>query len=223
MAKIEFFIFPSGAIFTVAKNIEDYAHANGAGIRMDPDGTRHPGSVCNHALQEILKDNSARRSLGITSADCVQIRAAEAPEFLEYLIDHEIIHKSSLKDGMLDMYSIRAAVSICKILLHRHWFAMPPEDMENFIVTERIHFMPKKLSMLRERPSNSLLIDNVLAVVPDRYKVIDHMTEEEQAAVRKYSAMVRETRENGRQHVKRSHPDLGCYAFSKDVRERRNK
>lgn len=108
--KIFYYVFKNTTV-TLARCIENVGAALGGSIRIDPDGTRHPGSVCNAYLKRIAKDIGHRKSYGYKEGCVLQVDANSlvGKDFIQCLMDQGVLDASSLRNGMLDVYTPEAA------------------------------------------------------------------------------------------------------------------
>lgn len=197
MSKLTYFLFEDDEWYTTARSIDMYARSLGASVRIDPDGSKHPGSVCNGILRDIFKNRVTASSLGLSAYSCVSLIPHKNEAVITFLLKMEYIKKSELRDGTLDLYTRKTAEVICAYLLNDPDFVLPLVDVTPKYVPFKVFVAPKKLSLNKDRP-----VASVFNLMYDT-KVIDTLSPEEQEAVRKYNALVRTTRKQGRKHTTR--------------------
>lgn len=216
-SKLRMFEFASGAKFAIAKDVEDYAASKGWRIKVDGDGHRHPGTVCNEHIRRMLNSNNLRSYFNWHSTD---VSSADIKDIVNYpilsdLIEKEIISYSTVKNGYLDLYNLNAVRMIISCMLQDVEFQIPDED----IVVDKsyelltIHYYPHKWDT-KKLKTHTLFKVNSKKVKPKELKPVDvamksflesNFTEEEQAAIRKYHSLIRETRQNGtRPYIRRN-------------------
>lgn len=210
--KLRVFEFANGCKFALARDVEDYAASRGWRIKVDCDGNRHPGTICNEHIKRIISKNNLRahflwRGTDVASAD---IKDTANYPIISDLIEKEIISYSTIKQGYLDLYSLNAVRMIISCMIQDIEFKVPDED----IVVDKsyellsIHYYPHKWD------NKKLKTHTLFKMKPKELKPIDgamksflesNFTEEEKAAIRKYQRLIRETRQNGtRPYIKRN-------------------
>lgn len=105
-----YYVFKNTTV-TLARFVENAGADLGGSVRLDPDGSRHPGSVCNAYLKRIAKDLGHRKSYGYEEGCVFQVGTdtSVGAEFVQYLMDRGVLDSSSLKNGMLDVYTPKGA------------------------------------------------------------------------------------------------------------------
>lgn len=209
--KLRVFEFASGVKLALAKDIEDYAASKGWKIKVDCNGQRHPGTICNEHIKRILNSNNLRRHFNWHSFDVISVDVKDITNYpvISDLIEREIINYSTLKQGYLDLYKLNAVRIIISCMIQDADFKVPDED----IVIDKsyqllpIHYYSHKWD------SKKIKTHTLFRVKPKELKPLDgatksflesNFTEEEKAAIRKYQRLIRETRQNGtRPYVKR--------------------
>lgn len=202
--KLRVFEFVNGDKFAIAKDVEDYAASKGWRIKVDCEGNRHPGTVCNEHVKRIIGKNDLRRHFNWHSTDVVSVDVKDAVNYpvINDLIEREIINYSTLKQGYLDLYSLNAVRMIIACMTQDVSFEIPEED----IVVDKsyklltIYYYPHKWD------TKKLNTHTLFKVKPKELKSINkatksflesNFTKEEKEAIRKYQRLIRETRENG--------------------------
>lgn len=212
--EIKFWRFADGSYYTIAREIENYAASFGASIRRDPNGTRHPGSVCNGHIKTIKKDQALRKHFNLKPSDCIQLDVNHPGNFtvINDMLEEGIINHSALKGGFLDLYSRRACDAIVCCMLKNIDFQSHDEDVESVSSYAEVDISPtvKRFDKVRDRvdKSKSLLTRNNVKAVAEITEnampsVLSMMSENEQTIVRKYQNLVKTTRENGRPYIKK--------------------
>lgn len=108
--KLIYYVFRNKTV-TLARFVENVGAHLGGSVRLDPDGSRHPGSVCNAYLKRIAKDLGHRKSYGYEEGCVLQVDSSmpTGSRFIQYLMDQGVLDSSSLKGGMLDVYTPKGA------------------------------------------------------------------------------------------------------------------
>lgn len=215
--KLRVFEFASGAKFAIAKDVEDYAASKGWRIKVDCNGQRHPGTICNEHIKRILNSNNLRRHFSWHSLDVVSADVKDIDNYpiISDLIEREIINYSTLKQGYLDLYNLNAVRIIISCMIQDADFQIPDED----IVVDKsykmlsIHGYSHKWDT-KKLKTHTLFKVKPKEVKPRELKPVDvamksflesNFTEEEKTAIRKYQRLIRETRQNGtRPYIKRN-------------------
>ena len=216
-SKLRVFEFVSGAKFALAKDVEDYAASKGWRVKVDCDGHRHPGTICNEHIKRIISKNDLRRHFNWHSTDVV---SADIKDIVNYpilsdLIEKEIISYSTIKNGYLDLYNLNAVRMIISCMIQDVEFQIPDEDIvvDSSYELLTIHYYPHKWDT-KKLKTHTLFKVKPKEVKPRELKPVDvamksflesNFTEEEKAAIRKYQRLIRETRQNGtRPYIKRN-------------------
>lgn len=210
--KLRVFEFTKSVKFALARDVEDYAASKGWRIKVDCNGQRHPGTICNEHIKRMLNNNNLRRYFNWHSTDVISVDVKDIVNYpvINDLIEKEIINYSTLKQGYLDLYNLNAVRMIISCMLQEIEFEVPDED----IVVDKsyelltIHYYPHRWD------TKKLRTHTLFKVKPKELKPIDaatksflesNFTEEEKAAIRKYQRLIRETRQNGtRPYIKRN-------------------
>ena len=211
--KLRVFIFRNGLQYALAKDIEDYAASKGWKIKVDCNGQRHPGTICNEHIKRLMKSNNLRRHFNWNSDDVSSIHTKHIENYpiINDLIEREIINYSNIKNGYLDVYSLNAVRIIISCMIQDIEFNVPDTD----IVVDTSYkdllpeFEPHKWDTNK---LNTKVLFKLSPKVADEIKLKpmqsfleSNFTEEEKKAIRKYQRLIRETRENGtRPHIKRN-------------------
>lgn len=210
--KLRVFEFVSGAKFAIAKDVEDYAASKGWRIKVDCDGNRHPGTICNQHIKRIISRNDLRRHFSWRGTDVSSVDVKDIVNYpiINDLIQKEIINYSTLKQGYLDLYSLNAVRMIISSMLQDVSFQIPEED----IVVDKSYELLTLRYHAHKWDTKKLKTHTLFNVKPKEMKPLDramksflesNFTEEEKAAIRKYQKLIRETRQNGtRPYIKRN-------------------
>lgn len=157
--RIMFFRFKDGKEFTLASNVEKYAVSFGAKERIDANGTKHPGSVCNGHLKTILRSNANRRILNLKTDDYCSIDMNDSPDnskFINWLIKRGYVTRAAIKNDRVDLYTKNAVRVICCYMLKDKDFEVNPEHIAYMDIAGVLQTSQKELQKVRLRPSNSL-------------------------------------------------------------------
>lgn len=212
--EIKFWRFADGSYYTTALEIENYGASFGASIRRDPNGTRHPGSVVNGHIKAIKKDQALRRRFNLSTADCIQLDVNHAGNFtvINDMLSENLINHSSLKGGLLDLYSRKTCDAVVCMMLKTIDFQTDTDDIVLVLSYSEVDISPtvKRFDKVRQRvdESQSLLSRKNVQAVSEIAEnampsVLSMMCAEEQSAVRRYQNLVKTTRENGRPYIKK--------------------
>lgn len=214
-SKLRVFVFRNGFRWALAKDIEDYAVSKGWRIKVDCNGQRHPGTICNEHIKRIIKSNNLRRHFQWHSDDVSSMHTKNIENYpiLNDLIDKEIINYSNIKNGYLDVYNMNAVRVIISCMIQDIDFTVPEEDIvedtsyQNLLPDLVAHkWETKKLNTKVLFRINSK-VSELIKPKPMQSFLEANFNEEEKAAIRKYQRLIRETRENGtRPYSKRNNP-----------------
>lgn len=210
--KLRVFIFRNGLQFALAKDIEDYAASKGWRIKVDCNGQRHPGTICNEHIKRMIKNNNLRRHFNWHSNDVSSIHTKHIENYpiINDLIEREIINYSNIKNGYLDVYTLNAVRIIISCMVQDIEFNVPDSDIvvDNSYKDLLPEFEPHKwdTNKLNTKVLFKLSpkVSEQIKLKPMQSFLESNFTEEEKKAIRKYQRLIRETRENGtRPHIKR--------------------
>lgn len=214
--EIKFWSFADGSHYTTALEIENYGASFGASVRRDPNGTRHPGSVCNGHIKTIKKDQALRKHFNLKPSDCIQLDVNDPGNFtvINDMLSEGIINHSALKGGCLDLYSRKACQAVVCCMLKSIDFQTHDEDISLVQSYSGVDINPtvKRFDKVRDRVDKSLIAKRSVEVAAQTIdnampSVLSMMSEAEQVAVRKYQNLVKTTRESGRPYVRKSRAD----------------
>ena len=129
--KLRMYAFGNGAMFALAKDIEDYAALKGWKIKVDCDGNRHPGTICNEHIKRLLKSNNLRRHFNWHTLDVISVPVKNIENYpiIADLIENDIINYSTVKQGYLDLYNLNAVRMIISCMIQDVTFNVPEEDI----------------------------------------------------------------------------------------------
>lgn len=209
--KLRVFEFRNGDKLAVARDIEDYAASKGWKIKVDCNGQRHPGTICNQHIKRMLSSNNLRRHFNWHSLDVVSVEVRSVVNYpvINDLIEKEIINFSTIKHGYLDMYSLNAVRMIISCMIQDIEFQIPDED----IVVDKsyellcVHCNAHKWDSKKLKTHRLFELASKIPGIrtPMKSFLESHFTPEEQAVIRKYHSQIRETRQNGtRPYIKRN-------------------
>lgn len=161
--RIVFFQFRNITV-TLARFIEDAgSYLSKKPVKMDT-GTlaRHPGRECNVYLKKIAKDAGSRISYRY-ERDCVfQVNCEEGmgKTFAEYAMNKGILHSSSIKKGMLDVYTPEGARIIIAAMKEDPNFTIPQDMIEFNYDFSQVELSPcsKTLRKQRDVPKGKTLL-----------------------------------------------------------------
>lgn len=196
--------FTNGVDYTFAAEIENFAVKFGYIPRVDPDGSRHPGRECNQYLRKALQDPAVIKTFQMEGRDYIQVDkniTHNNGKFIQLLLDRGYITPQTLKNGKLDLYSLKAATIIIRMMLGRYCFEIPPQCIqyiENGAVFDHVIYTTKRLDKYANRYTTHKKL--FISYRSPGYKVIEQFTPEEQEIIRRYNRLVKETRAMGRPH-----------------------
>lgn len=209
--KLRIYEFGNGRRFALAKDIEDYAASKGWRIKVDCDGNRHPGTICNEHIRRLLNSNNLRRHFNWHSTDVVSAHANDTVNYpvISDLVEQKIINYSTIKHGYLDLYAENAIRMIISCMIQDINFTIPEEDIvidksyQSVFIKYNAHKWDTK--KLKTKPLFGIKIPSTDSTASMQSFLESNFTEEEKAAIRKYQRLIRETRQNGtRPYIKRS-------------------
>lgn len=211
--KLRVFEFKDGLVFAVAKDIEDYAASRGWRIKVDCNGQRHPGTVCNEHIRRVISHSNLRHHFGWRPEDVVSMHVNESnsgfvnQRIVEDLIQRGVINLSTVRNGYLDLYSLNAVKIIISTMLIDVDFIIPDED----IVVDKsypflnAHFKPHKWVNDKINTKTLFTVNTESEQKPKKSFIESNFTEEEKEVIRRYQRLLRETRQNGtRPYYKRN-------------------
>ena len=201
--KLKVYRFGGGYKFCLAKDIEDYATKHGWRIKVDCNGQRHPGTICNTHIKQIISKNYLRKHFRWDGFDVVSALVKYPQNFsvINDLIGRETINYSTVKPGYLDLYNLNAARMIIAVMTQNAEFDIPDEDIEFDESYSHIYidFQPHRWDT---KKINTYTLFEVKCQSAKKSKSMksfleENFNEEEKAAIRKYERLIRQTRENG--------------------------
>lgn len=210
-SKLKVYEFADGFKFCLAKDIEDYASTQGWRIKVDCEGNRHPGTICNTHIKRIIGKTELRRYFRWNGFDVVSLAVKDTQNFsvISDLVYKEVINYSTVKTGYLDLYNLNAARMIISCMIQDIKFDIPDEDIEIDSCYKNIRINFRAHQWDAKRKNTHTLFDVKCQAVKTSTSMKSFLesnfTEEEKAAIRKYQRLIRETRQNGtRPYVKRN-------------------
>lgn len=151
--------FPDGSSYTFAVDIQKFAELNGYTVPSESDGTRHPGTDCNHKMRTVVKDAGLRRTFSITDQSVVDVRMEDSPfnaSFMRWLVDGGIVSDSYLRIGVIQLYTKEAVNALLSVMLKTHVEYEPDDTDEDLdcaiFIEKRAHNFEKR----KNKPKASL-------------------------------------------------------------------
>lgn len=151
--------FADGSYYTLAVDIQKFAEKNGYTVPCETDGTRHPGTDCNTKMRTIVKDAGLRRTFGITEQSVVDVKRGDSvnnADFMQWLVDSELVSSSYLKLGVIQLYAHGAVDALLSSMLNTHVEYDIDDDDDvwycGYFITRRSHNFEKK----KNKPKVSL-------------------------------------------------------------------
>lgn len=124
--------FPDGHHYTFASDIQRFAEEQGYKAPREADGTRHPGTDCNAKMRTVMKDAGMRKAFGISPTSVVDVyidQCESNTQFLQWLVDMNIVSDAYKKHKMIQLYSPYAVDAILSMMLKIQLHYVPSDDL----------------------------------------------------------------------------------------------